>query len=118
MLVSRTQAHVHLNFDYRQLRLKDGVEILGVTYDNKMTFNNTYEERHLETSIAANNYLAFNVRGRENLYKTQIRSLLEHTPHVGEGGTAACHPSLQERARRLTEDDELRSSGGTLLPSL
>lgn len=101
--------------DSRQLRTRNEVEMLGVTYDNKMTF-----KRHIEhIARKAKAFLA--VDGKETVRGSNTLCWNTH-PSRGEWGRggATSHLSLldkiQERARGIIQEDEPESEPN--LPSL
>ena len=112
LVVSRTAADIHLTFDGAALAPQQELQILGVTYDSKLTF-----QAHIsQLARAAAGKLACLRRmswlldrgGRELLYKTQIRSSLEYSC-LAWGGAAPSHLALldriQRRAERIIQDD-------------
>ena len=113
MVVSRTPSRLHLTFQGTTLALQQEVQILGVTYDNKMTFKAHISQlaRTAAGKLASLRRISWllDARGRELLYKSQVRSSLEYSC-LAWGGAASSHLGLldkiQRRAERIIRDDQ------------
>ena len=94
--------------------MQSSVNILGVEFDNKLTFTNHVREIAKKCArklgcVRRISYL-LDSRGCSMLYNSQIRSLMEYSPLVW----SSCPPSylrlldkVQDRARRLVEFKKL-----------
>ena len=111
--ISRTRAAPHIMFQGDTLTPQDEVEVLGVTYDSKLTFKSHIERLAREASgkLASLRRMAhiLDSRGIEVLYKAQVRSSLEYAC-LAWGGAASKHLALldkvQDRAARLIRGEE------------
>ena len=89
------------------------IEVLGKKYDRKLTFRSHILEcaRKASCRITCLRRMSWllDAKGRELLYKAQIRSLLEYSP-LTWGGAAQTHLKIldrvQERAERIITEDE------------
>ena len=87
------------------------MQILGVTYDSKLTFlaHLTHLARAAAGKLTCLRRISWllDSRGRELLYKSQIRSTLEYSC-LAWGGAASSHLALldkvQRRAQRLIQE--------------
>ena len=115
LIVSRSCTSLRLNFNGNTLTPRDEMEVLGVTYDQKLTFSSHIERlaRQASGKLASLRRMSWLLDGRglEVLYKAQVRSSLEYAC-LAWGGAAKKHLSLldkvQDRVTRLISD----SSGG------
>ncbi|XP_042890078.1 uncharacterized protein LOC122265006 [Penaeus japonicus] len=101
MVITRTpQPTIKLYFDGKLPRPEDEVEILCVTYDKKLTFKAHTENivRKASRKLASLRRISWllDVRGREVLYKSQIRYVMEYAP-LTWGGAAKKHLDLLDR---------------------
>ena len=111
MIISRTENNLQFNFNGNEIKPQDEIEILGVLYDRKLTFKRHIENiaRKASTKIASLRKIAWFLdrNGKEFLYKSQIRSVMEYS-FLSWGGAAKTHLALldkvQRRAVRLIED--------------
>ncbi|XP_063859266.1 uncharacterized protein LOC135100375 [Scylla paramamosain] len=102
-----------LVFQGDTLTPQDEVEVLGVTYDRKLSFRSHIERLAREASgkLVSLRRMSplLDSRGMEVLYKAQVRSFLEYAC-LAWGGAANKHLSLldkvQERAARLIREAE------------
>lgn len=111
LVVARTPVDLQLEFEGLKLTPREEVEVLGLTYDSRLTFRTHIQQlaraasRKL-TSLSRISWL-MDSRGREVLYKAQIRSSLEYSC-LTWGGAASTHLALldkiQERAWRIITD--------------
>lgn len=109
--ISRTSPALRLAFDGEVLTPKDEVEVLGVTYDSKLTFKTHIERLAREASgklaILRRISWLLDSKGLETLYKAQVRSSLEFAC-LAWGGAANIHlvllDKVQDRATRLIRD--------------
>ena len=110
--VTRIRTAPHIIFQGDTLAPQE-VEVLGVTYDHKLTFRSHIERLAREASgkLASLRRIShlLDSRGMEVLYKAQVRSSLEYAC-LAWGGAASKHLLLldrvQDRAARL-----IRSAG-------
>jgi len=108
LIVSRSSASLQLNFNGDALAPGDEMEVLGVTYDRKLTFSSHIERlaRQASGKLASLRRMSWLLDGRglELLYKAQVRSSLEYAG-LAWGGAATKHLALldkvQDRAARL-----------------
>ncbi|KAG0726704.1 putative RNA-directed DNA polymerase from transposon BS [Chionoecetes opilio] len=109
--VSRSSAALRLICDGKTLVPQDEVEVLGVTYDCRLTFKAHIERLARESSgkLASLRRMSWilDSKGLEVLYKAQDRSSMEYAC-LGWGGAANKHLALldkvQGRAVRLIRD--------------
>ena len=109
--ISRFRTAPRLVFQGDTLTPQDEVEVLGVTYDNKLTFRSHIERLAREASgkLASLRRISplLDSKGMEVLYKAQVRSSLEYAC-LAWGGAANKHLALldkvQERAARLIRE--------------
>lgn len=110
LVVSRSQLNIRLSFDEKELTPQEEVEVLGVTYDSKLTFRTHIEQltRTASRKLASLRRISWLLdnRGREVLYKAQIRSSLEYSC-LAWGGAANKYLTLlnkiQDRAVRIIQ---------------
>lgn len=113
LLVSRTDSHIHLIFNGTTLTQQQEINILGVTYDSKLTFRSHISQlaRTAAGKLASLRRISWllDCKGRQLLYKAQIRSTLEYAC-LAWGGAAPSHLStldkIQRRAARIIWEDE------------
>ena len=111
LCVSRTGIAPSLTFNGKTLTPQEEVEVLGVTYDCRMSFGTHIERLAREASgkLASLRRISWllDSKGLEILYKAQIRSTLEYAC-LTWGGASSSHLSLldrvQARAVRLIRD--------------
>ena len=111
--VSRSCTAPSLNFNGNALAPQEEVEVLGVTYDRRLTFKTHIERLAREASgkLASLRRMSWLLDGRglELLYKAQVRSSLEYAC-LAWGGAANKHLALldkvQSRAARLIKDND------------
>ena len=110
-IISRSSTRLHLSLDGEDIRRRDEMEVLGVTYDSALTFRLHIERLAREASgklasLRRISWLLDN-KGLETLYKAQVRSSLEYSC-LAWGGAASRHLNLldrvQARAVRLIKD--------------
>ena len=114
MIVSRSCTSPGLNFSGDTLTPRDEMEVLGVTYDRKLTFSSHIERlaRQASGKLASLRRMSWllDARGLEVLYKAQVRSSLEYAC-LAWGGAANKHLGLldkvQDRAARLISDNNV-----------
>ena len=102
-----------LTFNGETLTPREEVEVLGVTYDRKLTFSTHLQQLAREASgkLASLRRISYllDAKGLELLYKSQVRSSLEYAC-LAWGGAASKHLALldkvQDRAARLIRDRE------------
>ncbi|KAK4319484.1 hypothetical protein Pmani_009587 [Petrolisthes manimaculis] len=118
IVVSRTRHDIRLFFDGAFLAPSKELKILGVTYDDKLTFKLHIMQLARTTagqlaSLRRISWLLDN-RRRELLYKAQIRSTLEYSC-LAWGGAAPSHiavlDKVQRRAERIIWDGQQRQPG-------
>ncbi|KAK4317990.1 hypothetical protein Pmani_010946 [Petrolisthes manimaculis] len=121
IVVSRTRHDIRLFFDGAFLAPSKELKILGVTYDDKLTFKPHIMQLARTTagqlaSLRRISWLLDN-RRRELLYKAQIRSTLEYSC-LAWGGAAPSHiavlDKVQRRAERIIWDGQQRQPGALL----
>ena len=82
LLVSRTDSRIHLDFNGMPLSPQQEVNILGVTYDSKLTFSSNISQltRTATGKLASRSKIPWllDCKGRQLLYKAKIRSFLEY----------------------------------------
>jgi len=102
MVITRTLPTIKLYFDGKALQPQDEIEILGVSYDKKLTFKTHIENivRKASRKIASLRRISWllDAKGREVLYKAQIRSVMEYAP-LTWGGAAKKHLDLLDRVQ-------------------
>ncbi|XP_045124027.1 uncharacterized protein LOC123511983 [Portunus trituberculatus] len=102
-----------------QLRPQQELQILGVTFDSKLTYQAhlTQLARTAAGKLACLRRMSgfLDSRGRELLYKAEIRSSLEYSC-LAWGGAAPSHlavlDKIQRRAERLIEDGPPEQQAG------
>ena len=118
LVVSRTRQDIQLRFNGAALLPQEEVSILGVTYDSKLTFKSHISQLARTaagklTSLRRISWL-LDCRGRELLYKAQVRSSLEYSC-LAFGGAASSHlaklDGVQRRAERIIFDHHPEQSG-------
>ncbi|KAK4287372.1 hypothetical protein Pmani_039553 [Petrolisthes manimaculis] len=118
IVVSRTRHDIRLFFDGAFLTPTRELKILGVTYDDKLTFKPHIMQlaRTAAGQLASLRRISWLLdnRGRELLYKAQIRSTLEYSC-LAWGGAAPSHiavlDKVQRRAERIIWDGQQRQPG-------
>ncbi|KAK4318557.1 hypothetical protein Pmani_010466 [Petrolisthes manimaculis] len=118
MVVSRTRHDIRLFFDGAFLAPSKELKILGVTYDDKLNFKPHIMQlaRTAAGQLASLRRISWLLdnRGRELLYKAQIRSTLEYSC-LAWGGAAPSHiavlDKVQRRAERIIWDGQQRQPG-------
>ncbi|KAK3857130.1 hypothetical protein Pcinc_036597 [Petrolisthes cinctipes] len=118
LVVSRTRHDIRLFFDGAFLTPSRELKILGVTYDDKLTFKPHIMQlaRTAAGQLASLQRISWLLdnRRRELLYKAQIRSSLEYSC-LAWGGAAPSHISVldkvQRRAERIIWDGQQRQPG-------
>ncbi|KAK3857033.1 hypothetical protein Pcinc_036688 [Petrolisthes cinctipes] len=113
LVVSRTRHDIRLFFDGAFLTPSRELKILGVTYDDKLTFKPHIMQlaRTAAGQLASLRRISWLLdnRGRELLYKAQIRSSLEYSC-LAWGGAAPSHivvlDKVQRRAERIIWDGQ------------
>ena len=111
MIITRSEDHLQVNFDGNIITSQKEIEILGVTYDSKLSFKKHLEitARKASTKITSLRRIAWYLdrKGKEYLYKSQIRSVMEYS-FLSWGGAARTNLSLldkvQRRATRIIEE--------------
>ena len=112
--ITRMSEALRLTFNGETLTPREEVEVLGVTYDRKLTFSTHLQQLAREASgkLASLRRISYllDAKGLELLYKAQVRSSLEYAS-LAWGGAASKHLALldkvQDRAARLIRDREL-----------
>jgi len=108
MFITRTPSNpAQVFFNNRQITALNQIDILGVTFDSQLTYKTHIENvaRKASSKLAALRRLAWLLdrKGKEILYKAQIRSVMEYSP-LTWGGAAKSHlhilNKVQERAQR------------------
>ena len=120
LVVSRRSSEIRLLFDGATLAPQNEIKILGVTYDSKLTFR-THITQLTRTAAGKLTCLRriswlLDARGRELLYKSQVRSSLEYSC-LAWGGAASSHLGLLDRIQRRAERiiwDGQQEHGSTL----
>ena len=106
MVVSRTSTDIRLCFNGATLVPQADLLILGVTYDTKLTFQAHIEQltRAAAGKLACLRRMSWllDIRGRELLYKAQIRSPMEYSC-LAWGGAASSHLTLLDKIQRRAE---------------
>ncbi|KAK4324575.1 hypothetical protein Pmani_004786 [Petrolisthes manimaculis] len=118
IVVSRTRHDIRLFFDGAFLAPSKELKILGVTYDDKLTFKPHIMQlaRTAAGQLASLRRISWLLdnRRRELLYKAQIRSTLEYSC-LAWGGAAPSHiavlDKVQRRAERIIWDGQQRQPG-------
>ncbi|KAK3869652.1 hypothetical protein Pcinc_025056 [Petrolisthes cinctipes] len=118
LVVSRTRHDIRLFFNGAFLTPSRELKILGVTYDDKLTFKPHIMQlaRTAAGQLASLRRISWLLdnRGRELLYKAQIRSSLEYSC-LTWGGAAPSHiavlDKVQRRAERIIWDGQQRQPG-------
>ncbi|XP_045115988.1 uncharacterized protein LOC123507079 [Portunus trituberculatus] len=99
--ITRTSEVLRLAFNGETLTPREEVEVLGVTYDRKLTFRTHLERLAREASgkLASLriSYL-LDAKGLELLYKSQVRSSLEYAC-LAWGGAASKHLALLDKVQ-------------------
>ena len=106
LVVSRTQHDIRPTFNGMPLTPQREMKVLGVTYDAKLTFRSHIEQlaRTAAGQLASLRRITWllDERGRELLYKAQIRSTLEYSC-LAWGGAAPTHLATLDRVQRRAE---------------
>ena len=101
MGITRTLPNIKLLFDGKALQPQDEIEILGVSYDKKLTFKTHIENivRKASRKITSLRRISWllDAKGRV-LYKAQIRSVMEYAP-LTWGGAAKKHLDLPDKVQ-------------------
>ena len=113
LVVTRSTTNINLKFQDQNLTPQEEVDILGITYDKRMEFKTHLHSIARKASQKLTSFRRISwlldSRGREILYKSQIRSAMEYSS-LSWGGAAAMHLSLldrvQGRARRIIMDGD------------
>ena len=112
MLITRSATEMHLNFNGKVICTQNEIEILGVTYDSKLQYKTHIENvaRKASAKLTSMRRMSWllNKKGKEVLYKAQVRSAMEYSM-LAWGGAANIHLKLldkvQRRAIRMIEDN-------------
>lgn len=113
LVVSRTRQDIRLLFNGAALIPQEEVSILGVIYDSKLTFKSHIAElaRTAAGKLASLRRISWLLdrRGRELLFKAQVRSSLEYSC-LAWGGAAKTHleklDAVQRRAERIITEEQ------------
>jgi len=100
-----------VKFNGNTIRPQQEIEILGTVFDKKLTFKSHIESlaRRASQKLASFRRISWLLddKGKELLYKAQIRSALEYSC-LSWGGANTTHLGLldkiQERAKRIIKD--------------
>ncbi|XP_063875863.1 uncharacterized protein LOC135108634 [Scylla paramamosain] len=119
--VARSGEPLLLVFEGKALASQEEVEILGVTYDRKLTFKSHIERLAREASgkLASLRRMSWLLDGEglQTLYKAQVRSSLEYAC-LAWGGAARKHLALLDKVQGRTERYIRESSSAQQHPGL
>ncbi|XP_042878297.1 uncharacterized protein LOC122257201 [Penaeus japonicus] len=111
MVIERSDSNIQVNFNGKSIKSQDEIEILGTIFDKRMTFKSHIESlaRKASQKIASLRRISWLLdgKGKELLYKAQIRSSLEYSCLAWGGANnkyLCILDKVQERARKIIED--------------
>ena len=119
MVISRSETSQTLQFNREEIRSQNEIEILGVIYDNKLTYRSHIDNiaRKASAKITSLRKISslIDKKGRELLYKSQVRAAMEYSC-LAWGGAANTHLRLLDRVqKRAIAIIEAKSNGQTMV---